>query len=80
MNYAYNTLAFKSARILCVPRDGAENGRLLVLHLHPWLIGQPFRIRYLNRALEDMMRREGVWVATGSEIVAWYRNHLPSGR
>jgi hypothetical protein len=61
-------------------RDGAENGRLLVLNLHPWLIGQPFRIRYLNRALEDMMRREGVWVATGSEIVAWYRNHLPSGR
>ena len=61
-------------------QDGAENGRLLVLNLHPWLIGQPFRIRYLNRALDDMTRREGVWTATGSEIVDWYRSNPPSGR
>ena len=31
--------------------DGADNGRLLVLHVHPWLMGQPFRIRYLDEAL-----------------------------
>jgi peptidoglycan/xylan/chitin deacetylase (PgdA/CDA1 family) len=60
-------------------RDGAGNGRLLVLNLHPWLIGQPFRIRYLNRALDYMTRREGVWVATGSEIVDWYRSNPPAG-
>ncbi len=58
-------------------RDGAHNGRLLVLHLHPWLIGQPFRIRYLNEALGAVMRRQGVWSATGSEIIDWYRSHLP---
>ena len=61
-------------------QDGAENGRLLVLNLHPWLIGQPFRIRYLHRALDYMTRREGVWTATGSEIVDWYRSNPPSGR
>ncbi|MDH3605236.1 MAG: hypothetical protein OEU26_37060, partial [Candidatus Tectomicrobia bacterium] len=61
-------------------QDGAENGRLLVLNLHPWLIGQPFRIRYLNRALDYITRREGVWAATGSEIVDWYRSNPPSGR
>jgi peptidoglycan/xylan/chitin deacetylase (PgdA/CDA1 family) len=61
-------------------QDGAENGRLLVLNLHPWLIGQPFRIRYLNRALDYMTQREGVWAATGSEIVDWYRSNPPSGR
>ena len=32
-------------------RDGERNGRVLVLNLHPWLIGQPFRIRYLEEAL-----------------------------
>ena len=58
-------------------RDGAGNGRLLVLNLHPWLIGQPFRIRYFNRALDYMTRREGVWTATGSEIVDWYRSNPP---
>jgi allantoinase len=58
-------------------RDGARNGRLLVLHLHPWLSGQPFRIRYLDKALGTMMRRHGVWTASGSEIIDWYQQHLP---
>jgi peptidoglycan/xylan/chitin deacetylase (PgdA/CDA1 family) len=53
--------------------EGASNGRLLVLHLHPWLIGQPFRIGCLDEALGHMLRRQGVWAATGSEIIDWYR-------
>lgn len=59
-------------------RDGTDNGRLLVLHLHPWLIGQPFRIGYLDRALETMMRRQGVWAANGAAIIDWYRHHPPA--
>ena len=54
-------------------REGAQNGRLLVLHLHPWLIGQPFRIGCLEDALGHIMRREGVWAATGGAIVDWRR-------
>lgn len=56
-------------------RDGAQNGRLLVLHLHPWLSGQPFRIRYLDSALATMRRRQGIWAASGAEIIDWYRQH-----
>ena len=59
-------------------QDGADNGRLLVLNLHPWLIGQPFRIRYLNDALGYITRQDGVWTATGSEIVEWYRRNPPA--
>ena len=57
--------------------DGKQTGRLLVLNLHPWLIGQPFRIGYLNDALSHMTRRGGVWAATGSEIVDWYQQNPP---
>lgn len=53
-------------------QDGAASGRVLVLNLHPYLIGQPCRIKYLDEALGYIMRREGVWAATGSEIVDWY--------
>lgn len=60
-------------------QEGAENGRLMVLNLHPWLIGQPFRIRYLNDALDYVMRHQDVWAATGSEIVEWYRRNPPGG-
>ena len=58
--------------------DGAANGRVLTIHLHPWLIGQPFRIGYLDAALEYMTRRSGVWPAKGSDIIDWYRQHRPS--
>jgi peptidoglycan/xylan/chitin deacetylase (PgdA/CDA1 family) len=58
--------------------NGAANGRLLILNLHPWLIGQPFRVRYLRAALDYITRRQGVWVATGGEITEWYRQHPPA--
>jgi peptidoglycan/xylan/chitin deacetylase (PgdA/CDA1 family) len=59
-------------------RDGAHNGRLLVLHLHPWLIGQPFRIGFLDAALGAMMQRQGVWAARGSAIIDWFQHHPPA--
>jgi hypothetical protein len=54
-------------------RDGETNGRLLVLNLHPFLIGQPFRIGVLDAALERIAPHAVVWRATGSEIVAAYQ-------
>lgn len=58
-------------------REGDKNGRLLVLNLHPWLIGQPFRIRYMDGTLAYIMGRPGVWAASGSEIIDWYRQNPP---
>ncbi len=60
-------------------REGANNGRLLVLNLHPFLIGQPFRIGCLDRALDHIVRRGGVWAATGSEIIDHYSSNSPIG-
>ncbi len=56
--------------------DGAETGRTLVLSLHPWLIGQPFRSKYLDLALAHISRHAGVWKATGKEIVDWYEEQV----
>jgi peptidoglycan/xylan/chitin deacetylase (PgdA/CDA1 family) len=52
--------------------DGLANGRVLTLSLHPWLIGQPHRIRSLDAALAFICRRAGVWKATGQQIADWY--------
>jgi peptidoglycan/xylan/chitin deacetylase (PgdA/CDA1 family) len=59
-------------------RDGAVSGRLVVLNLHPYLIGQPFRIRYLDEALRHMLRRKRVWAATAGEVAEWYAANAPS--
>ncbi len=49
-----------------------EGGRILALTIHPWMSGQPHRIRALRSALEYVTRRQGVWSATGAEILeAW---------
>jgi len=58
-------------------RDGAENGRLMTINLHPWLVGQPFRIGYLEEALAHIMGHQGVWSASGSEIIDWFRANPP---
>jgi peptidoglycan/xylan/chitin deacetylase (PgdA/CDA1 family) len=50
----------------------ADNGRVMAISLHPWVIGQPYRIRALEEALAHIMRHRGVWAATGSQILeAW---------
>ncbi len=45
-------------------------GRLLALNLHPWVIGQPHRIRHLERVLAHLAaRRAAIWNAGPSVIV-----------
>ena len=58
-----------------------DGGRALVLNLHPWFIGQPFRAKYLDQALRHIVQTGNVWKATGSEIVEWYaaHRHRPGG-
>lgn len=57
-------------------RDAAEGGgRMMCLPLHPFAIGQPHRIGYLDRLLAHLRDHEGVWVATASEIVDHYLEH-----
>ena len=55
--------------------EGAENGRLMALPLHPFIIGLPFRIKYLAKTLEYLCSHSGVWLATGGEIADWFYQH-----
>jgi peptidoglycan/xylan/chitin deacetylase (PgdA/CDA1 family) len=53
--------------------DGAETGRLLLLNVHPWLTGQPFRIRYFADVIDHICGHPAIWKATGAQIADWYR-------
>ncbi|MCH7712310.1 MAG: polysaccharide deacetylase family protein [Chloroflexi bacterium] len=61
-------------------QDGAVNGRLLGLSLHPWLTGQPFRIGYLDDALGYMTGHSQVWPASGEAIIDWFRQNPPAAK
>lgn len=58
--------------------EGARNGRVMAIALHPFLIGAPHRIRTLDRALSYIAAHGSVWFATGSEIIDAYRAQEPS--
>lgn len=53
--------------------DGEKQPRVMSIAVHPFLVGHPFRARYLERALAHIRKRTDVWIATGSAIVDWYR-------
>lgn len=55
-------------------REGAESGRVMAICLHPFVIGVPHRISALDSALEYICSHEGVWRATGSEIIDHWRD------
>jgi peptidoglycan/xylan/chitin deacetylase (PgdA/CDA1 family) len=56
-------------------QEGAENGRVMSVALHPFILGQPFRIKYLQRALAYITSKPDVWVTTSDEIADWYYRH-----
>ena len=57
---------------LLYDESATQGGRIMAISLHPWVIGQPYRIGALESALAHIMRHPGVWPATGAEILdAW---------
>jgi len=57
--------------------EGGRNGRVMGIALHPFLIGVPHRIRYLDKALSHIAGHDKVWFALGSEIIQAYRAQEP---
>ena len=56
--------------------EGRESGRVMCIAFHPFLLGQPHRIEYLDEALSYVLGHQGVWQTTGDEIAAWYLEHV----
>jgi peptidoglycan/xylan/chitin deacetylase (PgdA/CDA1 family) len=45
----------------------------MAVTIHPWMSGQPHRIRALEAALAHITSHDGVWSATGAEILAAFK-------
>ena len=52
--------------------EGAQSARVMAICLHPFMIGVPHRIGALDGALKYIRSHDGVWFATGEEIVRAY--------
>ncbi|MVO83587.1 polysaccharide deacetylase family protein [Streptomyces sp. p1417] len=58
---------------LAAEAEADGSGRVLPLALHPFVIGQAFRAKYLDQALEYVVGHPSVWVTTSDEIADAYR-------
>lgn len=52
--------------------EGTKTGRVMCVSLHPFVIGLPFRSKYLDKALAYITNHRDVWVTTSDEIADWY--------
>jgi peptidoglycan/xylan/chitin deacetylase (PgdA/CDA1 family) len=53
-------------------QEGAENGMVLCVPLHPFVVGQPHRIDALHDVLRHVTSHDQVWLATAREIADFY--------
>lgn len=52
--------------------EGIDRPKILAIAIHPYISGQPFRIRYLEEVYERINRMPGVLHWNGEQILEWY--------
>ena len=52
--------------------EGASRPKIMAIAIHPYLSGQPSRIKYLESIYEYMAKFDGVLYWTGEQILDWY--------
>ena len=55
--------------------EGEQSGTVMCIPLHPYLIGQPYRMKAFEEALAYITGHEKVWLATGREIAQHFLDH-----
>jgi hypothetical protein len=52
--------------------EGEHRAKILALAIHPYLSGQPHRIKYLEDIYDYVRKFDGVEFWTGEQILQWY--------
>jgi peptidoglycan/xylan/chitin deacetylase (PgdA/CDA1 family) len=54
-------------------QEGKERAKFMAIAIHPYISGQPHRIKYLEAVYDHLSRYPGVLHWNGCEILEWYR-------
>jgi len=58
--------------------EGEQRAKIMAIAIHPYISGQPFRIKYLEDVYEHANRKPGVLHWNGEQILDWYRSVRPA--
>jgi hypothetical protein len=54
-------------------QESATRAKFVALAIHPYISGQPHRIKYLEQVYDYVNGHEGVLHWNGEQILDWYR-------
>lgn len=57
--------------------EGAGRAKIMAIAIHPYITGQPHRVRYLQQVYEHARTLGGVVHMNGAELLAWYEAASP---
>ena len=84
VNVEYWDIARPMARQVLPPptgaslyEEGAERPKIMAIAIHPYISGQPFRIKYLEQVYESIKAFPGVLHWNGEQILDWYLKARP---
>jgi len=52
--------------------ESEHRAKIVALAIHPYISGQPFRIKYLEQIYDHLARFPGVVHWNGAEVLDWY--------
>ena len=53
-------------------QEGGERPKIMAIAIHPYISGQPFRIKYLEQVYAHINKKKGVLHWNGEQIMEWY--------
>jgi len=53
--------------------EGRDRAKICSLAIHPYISGQPHRIKYLEAIYDHVARHDGVLHWNGEQILEWYQ-------
>lgn len=56
----------------CLYEESADRPKIMSIACHPYLSGAAHRIHHVERTFESILKRRGVLVWTGEQILDWY--------
>ncbi len=49
-------------------QEGESQARVMAIGLHPFIVGQPMRLKYLKECLMHIKNQSDTWITTGEKI------------
>jgi len=58
--------------------ESKDRPKIMSVAIHPYISGQPFRIKFLEAIYDYVNKHEGVVHWNGEQILDWYRGQIPT--